>query len=210
MMLIGLCGGIAAGKDTFYIRAQHLYGDRYSVERIGFADKVKESISELFGINSDFIETEKRNPNTNIILSSPILDHDGNTENGEIVFTFREFIQRYGTEAHRRVFGDMFWVEAALPLDYDHSGKLVFVTDVRFKTELARIVDLGGVNIHIENNNVATARESQHESENSLDMDLVTYSVDNRVRDDNFDSLDEQIVSILDNILELSTLGGLK
>ena len=29
--------------------------------------------------------------------------------------TFREFLQRYGTEAHRDVFGKDFWLEYTLP-----------------------------------------------------------------------------------------------
>lgn len=205
-MLVGLCGGIAAGKDTTYLRAKEIYGHQYSVERIGYADKMKESVSALFGVTNTFIESEKRNSEALVILSSPAILEDGRATNDELSLTFREFLQRYGTEAHREIFGDMFWVDAALPMDFDHSGKIVIVTDARFESELQRVIDLGGFNIYIENESVATARESQHSSENSIDLSLVEYKIDNRVRDDGFSNLDAQLARILDEVLDKKLL----
>ena len=205
-MLVGLCGGIAAGKDTTYERTLELYGREYCVDRLGYADKMKDSVAALFGITKSFIELEKRNPQTVVVLSSPVADGHGNVGSEEIVLTFREFLQRYGTEAHRDIFNDLFWVNSTLPMDFDHSGKIVMITDARFESELQRIVDLGGVNIYIKNDSSATLSEAQHSSETSINMDLVSYTIDNRVRNDEFKNLDNQITAILDEILETNLL----
>lgn len=201
-MIIGLCGGISAGKDTTYLRAQSLYSKILPVVRIGYADKMKDSVSKLFGVSLNFIETEKRNPKTTVTLS-----HEVNGLSRNLTMTFREFLQKYGTEAHRGPFGDMFWVDAALPQNFDHSDKLVFVTDVRFKSEMQRIVDLGGFNILITNEFSGTATENLHSSENSIAMDLVSYTINNAVRDDEYKNLDHQISKILDNELKLLSMG---
>lgn len=205
-MIFGLCGGIAAGKDTAYLRGEAIYGDEYTVERVGYADLMKESIMAIFGVSQEFVELEKRNPLTTVSLCSPIHDTGGDWAEECITLTFREFIQRYGTEAHRGVFGDLFWVDQTLPMDFDHEGKLVFVTDVRFESEQQRIVDLGGVNILIENETEGTARESLHISESGLNMDLIHYNIDNRERDDDFENLDRQLTDIVDSVLELERL----
>jgi hypothetical protein len=42
------------------------------------------------------------------------------------------------------VFGQAFWLDAALPLDRDYSRQLVVVTDVRFTNEAQRVRDVGG------------------------------------------------------------------
>lgn len=205
-MIIGLCGEIAAGKDATYLRAKEIYGSRFEVERVGFADKMKQSIGAIFGLTPEFIELEKRNPLTTVSLCSPIHDTGGDWTEECITLTFREFIQNYGTEAHRGVFGDLFWVDATLPMDFDHSGKLVFATDTRFESEQQRVVDLGGVNILVQGKTVATSREQIHASENSLNMDLIHYEIDNREREDDFATLDDQITDIVDKVLELETM----
>ena len=205
-MIIGLCGEIAAGKDATYLRASEIYGDRFEVARVGFADKMKESIAAIFGLSQEFIELEKRNPLTTVSVCSPVQDDHGNVGENCITLTFREFIQNYGTEAHRGVFGDLFWVDATLPMDFDHRGKIIFVTDTRFATEQQRVVDHGGVNILVQSETVATARETRHSSENGLDMDLIHYTIDNRERTDNFSTLDDQLIDIVDEILELETM----
>lgn len=189
-MLLGFAGGIGSGKDTALERVRALYPDQ-EVVQISFAAKLKESASTLFGLTPEFVEAEKRNPNCTITL------HVNGEEVG-MVLTFRQFLQRYGTEAHRDVFGDNFWVDAALPLDFDHTGKIVCVTDARFANELQRVLDLGGENVFFESDSTeASSVEAAHASETSIDPDLITHTLDNRTRDDNYRSLDTQLAEII-------------
>lgn len=194
-MLIGLAGGIGAGKDTAFERIKVLFPD-HEVVQVSFAAKLKESASALFGLTSHFVETEKRNPKCTITLVND--EHDAG-----ITLTFRQFLQRYGTEAHRDVFGDNFWVDAALPLDFDHTGKIVCVTDARFGNELQRIIDLDGVNILLDaEQEEASTTEAAHASETSVDMSLIGHTIDNRTRGDGFASLDRQLHEALEGNLQ--------
>ena len=205
-MIVGLCGGIGAGKDTVYLRAREMYGDRFEVERVGFADKMKESIAAIFGLSKEFIELEKRNPLTTVTLSSPVDAGHGNVGEEGITLTFREFIQNFGTEAHRGVFGDLFWVDACLPMDFEHAGKLVFVTDTRFASEQERVIEHGGYNVYIDGETVATPREQEHESEAALDNDKIHFFLDNKAHGDGFELLDKEVARVVDKILELENM----
>jgi hypothetical protein len=198
-MLIGLTGAIASGKDTTYERIKELYPNE-EVIRVGYADKMKDSIAALFGIDRSVIEAAKRDDDSMITFESLAADET------VVHMSFREFIQNYGTEAHRGVFGYDFWLDAALPKDFDHSGKIVCVTDARFENELQRVVDLGGTNILVVGEEVGSEREATHESENSINLDLVSYTIDNREREDRFAAIDQQIMEIVDNLLNPHTL----
>jgi len=90
--------------------------------------------------------------------------------------TIREYLQRYGTESHREVFGTDFWVDMALPIDTDHSDKLLVVTDVRFPNEATRVKDLGGQVWKIERE--TETAHGDHPSEQDLDQ-WVDVFVDN-------------------------------
>jgi hypothetical protein len=63
--------------------------------------------------------------------------------------TFRQFLQRYGTESHRDVFGEDFWVDQTLPTDGYYPGRKIVVTDVRFDNEYNRIKELNGVVVRV-------------------------------------------------------------
>ena len=108
-MLIALHGKLQSGKDTTFERIQKFVPD---AERISFADPLKDSVAALLEISREEIELMKltddwavkvyipseRFPNTNIVNS----------------MSMRQFLQRYGTESHRDIFGDDFWVKQAL------------------------------------------------------------------------------------------------
>lgn len=201
-MLVAFTGEIASGKDTAFFRTRSIYSD-HKVLQFGFADKMKDSISELFGLRPEFIELEKRNPLTTVTLNSPVYDANGEyLEDSGITLTFRQFLQRYGTEAHRGVFGNDFWVDNVLPMDFDHSGMIACFTDTRFPNELQRIRDLGGMNILIENDTQeGSLSESTHVSETSIDMSLIDHVIDNRIRNDHFESLDKQLQAIFQPVM---------
>jgi hypothetical protein len=103
--------------------------------------------------------------------------------------TGRLSLQRYGTEAHRDVFGTDFWVDVLLPLtidDYERvptwtrnfmgqldqkAPEICVITDTRFENEAQRVRDLGGKiwEIHRGGQKV----EDGHVSEMPLPPDLI-------------------------------------
>lgn len=137
-MLIGLGGKKGAGKNTVAnLMEEWLRTNRgLKVYQLAFADALKNSFSALFNTNLATIEKYKNDP-------TPIVTPFGS-------FTVRELLQRYGTEAHRDVYGQDFWVDILNSkiedLTTDASGFFLYavdiiVTDVRFKNELAMFRD---------------------------------------------------------------------
>jgi hypothetical protein len=86
-----------------------------------------------------------------------------------LVFSGRQYLQWYGTEAHREVFADSFWVDATLPLGWNPVNELVVITDCRFANEAERIHQNGGVVWYIDRPDLAQIAESAHISETRLD-----------------------------------------
>lgn len=152
-MIIGLCGEKGSGKDTVaaYLIKEHGF------ERRAFADPMKKSVAALLDIpyheidnfkNDDtvFVTTGYKNFNVKQVAGhGPNAPYEADAMWSPIrELTFREFLQRFGTESHRDVFGEDFWLDQTLPVGGYYSGRAIVVTDVRFENEVRRIQDLGG------------------------------------------------------------------
>lgn len=134
-MLIGIHGRPRVGKDAAYRIIKQEYGD--SVSRIAFADQMKVSAAAALGIHENALEWINQLKNHGRIV---VEFGDGE----KVSVSGREFINRYGTEAHRDILNEDIWVDHLLPLDLDHRDRIVVVTDVRFANEAQRVKDLGG------------------------------------------------------------------
>ena len=157
MKLVGLTGKARAGKDTAAHFVQ-VWGDRqgFTVERHSFAEKLKVSAARTLGFEGDpaqcvaFCDTLKL-PEITIEIHGEKLPppHCGRFFYGLDPISGREYLQRYGTEAHRGVFGSDFWVEALLaPLDDRvralEAPQVCVITDARFPNEAEAIRARGG------------------------------------------------------------------
>lgn len=206
-MLIGLNGFLGAGKDEVFkrirdgVRPSDLQNLR--CERIGFADKLKLSAAAALGV---FDKDHNRNDWTDEEIIEWMNDVK---ENGTIEIGIsgdewdrisgREYLQWYGTEAHRDIFDTNFWVNQALPWDFHHSGKIVCVTDVRFPNEIQRIKNLGGMLWRVIGPDQSSA--NTHASEIPIADNVADVDIANNIRDDKFEYLDRQII----RAFELST-----
>ncbi len=173
-MIIGLNGRLKSGKDTTFSLIKELYPH---AERISFADKLKDSAAASLNLPREIMEELKNIEEVKLVFGFPTMRHDAlfaRVVNWEM--NIREYLQRYGTESHREVFGTDFWVDMALPLDIEHDDKLLVVTDVRFPNEARRVLDLGGQVWKIERETVTA--HSDHPSEQDLDA-WVNVFVDN-------------------------------
>lgn len=165
-MLIGLVGKKGSGKDT--VGAYLVKG--HSFERKAFADLLKKSVAELFDIPYHEIEKYKNDNSAIITLSM----EDGLVRK----LTFREFLQYYGTESHRDVFGEDFWVDYLLPFDGFYAGRNIVITDCRYKSEADRIRALGGFVVKIEKPTPLSAQD-HHRSEVQADVGHIEYRIHN-------------------------------
>lgn len=199
MPLIGLHGRLQAGKDTTYERIARMCEGIYRVEQLSFANPLKDSAAALLGITREELERMKVDPGVSISVRVP-LDEFGYRYR-TVTLTGREYLQRYGTESHRDVFGDDFWVRQAMD-KVTQLGTVYVVTDVRFPNEVAAIQDRGGYLAHVIGPEGVAA--GGHSSEQALPDDVFDFVIDNTVRDDDFAFLDEQV-----NVLFGSILPGL-
>jgi len=171
-MLIGLNGFKNSGKDT----VGNILVDKYDFKKIAFADKIKESASALFGVPIEKWDEWKNDDKIFISVfksGENIWTPSKNFE--QWIFSARTFLQRYGTESHRDIFGENFWIDYALK-DINKLDNFV-ITDCRLENELKVIRDLGGSTIKIirETNNPKDTHITELEP-NTKFIDYVLYN----------------------------------
>jgi hypothetical protein len=189
-MIIGLTGYKGVGKDTVaaYLMKEH------SFERKAFADPLKQSVAALFGIQYSSIDQYKNMDGMRVWMGHRVISRD-NQEG----MSFREFLQRYGTESHRDVFGENFWVDLTLPVGGYYPGRAIVVTDVRFSNEAARIRDLGGTVVRIIRGNAAPFDQDHHRSEvQDFDWDYILEN--NGTLRQLYDNVEELLSCVIDRI----------
>lgn len=204
--LIGVNGKARSGKNTTadYIQSWCWDKDLTSAQR-GFADRLKRSAAHALGIFKDEIEfcNKLKGDYEQGSIEVRMTTKGGGPNQQMVKITGREYLQYYGTEAHRDVFGDNFWVDALLPLA-DHmdgtcewwwnfqtegeTADVAIITDVRFDNEAERIQELGGDVWKVEREGSGAGN---HASEQDLPMELVDVVIDNNgTLDDLSDSVE--------------------
>lgn len=164
-MLIGLNGKKRSGKNTvadFMLEWAEEYN--FPARQEAFADKLKLSAASAFGL-----PTEEAMFFCEDLKESGIITVASNEYHFEI--TGREFLQWYGTEAHRQLFDDRFWISQCLPEELDHKDELVIITDVRFSNEAEAIKIADGDMIRVVRADNET--DDAHASEQPLSDDLI-------------------------------------
>ena len=134
--IIGLTGPARSGKNTVAEIITQEHGG--PVREVAFADLIKLSAAKALGIRFSPDDVGIKAVRAwadkfKTTLEIQIID------TGEVVHTIsgRQFLQRYGTEGHRDIFGEDFWVDHARL--YQPGDGLVVVTDVRFDNEAHKI-----------------------------------------------------------------------
>jgi hypothetical protein len=172
-LILGLAGPARSGKDTVAsIVAEIIEGEGHSVKRDAFANRLKISAAHALGFKFDTIDEYrdwsdhiKENCRVNVVdLAGTYKSVSG-----------REYLQFYGTEAHRNVFSTDFWVDALLSNPVEE--QLLVVTDVRFPNEAEAIIESGGEVWRV--NREGSGVPGSHVSETPLPDDLVDYEIDN-------------------------------
>ncbi len=198
-MIIGLNGFKGSGKNTAgdYLTEFHYY------KQASFTAMLKLIVGKLFGDESEKWDRWKNDDDVKITLSRTY-SGDGFVDAKEYiaVLTARQFLQRYGTEAHREVFGSDFWVQQLFAqLDREAGfggtgwGNVVF-TDARFDNELQAIRAVGGINIRILRGDMESA--DGHASEAPPNMSLIDMTIDNNgTYEELYDQLNEVVLALV-------------
>jgi hypothetical protein len=183
MMIIGLNGRMQSGKDTV---ATILAENFNNIQRGAFARKLKQSGASALDISTEQLEDLKLNGT--IIISGSDWTHE---------ISGRQYLQYYGTEAHRDVFGDDFWVEQVLDKPVT-DGHILVVTDMRFPNEISGVLDRGGIAVKIRRAE-ADNKPILHPSEQTLPDEQFDYFLDNN---GSMAELHENVFRMVDWIIE--------
>jgi hypothetical protein len=172
--LLGLTGFARSGKDTV---ARILGRQNSGVRRAAFADLLKLSAARSLHVlvDPDDVGMEGVRRWADRFKQGQLLQIVD--ESGEVIHSVsgRVFLQRFGTEGHRDIFGDDFWVEMANfePPDCE----LLVFTDVRYTNEALAIRDRGGQIWRVVNDDASPA--GRHRSEQPLDSTLIDREIPN-------------------------------
>lgn len=164
--IIALSGLSRSGKDTV---ADYMCAT-YGYKKAAFADKLKDNVANIFGISRAQLERDK----------------DGLIRDQKLWpgWTYRRFMQYYGTELMRDGFGAInpalgknIWIYSLLDDElrdrfrHDPQFRLI-ITDVRFKNESRAVEDfaksLGIMDISIYIQRDSIINTSTHISENDM------------------------------------------
>jgi hypothetical protein len=176
-MIIGFTGVKGSGKDTC---GQFLV-ETYEFTRVAFADRLKEAVAILFDISVENVDDYKDDaggtlPRVQVILdiASKVTLHPSI----EYVYSWREFLQRFGTEMGRNTFGKNFWIDQWENYLYQNSIRddNIVVTDVRFQNEVERIQTMGGTIVEVTRPGY---EPDGHESEHPLPRMLIDSQIEN-------------------------------
>jgi hypothetical protein len=196
-MIIGINGKIGSGKDTVGLIIQYLtdelnkanpkeftewvdggfHTSDWKIKK--FAGKLKQIASILTGATLEQLEDQDFKK----LEMSP-----------EWGITYRELLQKLGTEAMRNVIHENVWVNA-LMADYKHEPTGTFynnqggqilelpnwvITDMRFPNEMDVVKARGGITIRVNRTNRWNKpQDIEHASETALNNHEFDYVIDN-------------------------------
>lgn len=219
-VIIGIKGRKGSGKDTVASMIHYIIGagtsyanfdgwelynkskkDELDVPTRHFADKIKDDLSFIFGINrecfdnSDYKDNKYYHFKTKSFLTKKTFDNSNIAEitlenlkentlakwrepyNDDCVIKLRTLMQYYGTELIRHNIGSQVWVDGLIQTaikDKDYYGYAV-IADVRYPNEADAIYKVGGQVIHVFKTNNTKA---EHSSED-IKCDVRDYEIDN-------------------------------
>lgn len=174
MKIIGLTGAARSGKST----VAGIVGEEYEgeVKETAFSDLIKVSSALALGISfsADAIGTDAVRAWADKLKLGHTITIRDEREKTIHEISGRSFLQRYGTEAHRDLFGEDFWINA---LDWEpYNVDLLVISDVRFENEAEAIHERGGEIWQIQRGQPA----NNHVSEKPLDPGLIDIAIPNR------------------------------
>ena len=187
-ILIGIAGRRNSGKNTVagYIKE---WGESngLKVELQGFADRLKLSFARLFVPDATLEEAlefaDYFKVHGELIANGGALPLDIADRFGNMRITGRLALQHYGTESHRDVFGDQFWVDQLVPAFWHIKGPwsddvdIGVVYDVRFPNEAQRIQEVGGINWSVLRR--SAEQNDTHASEQVLSIEYIWDYIEN-------------------------------
>ena len=193
--LILINGLKRSGKDYLAELIREIEGE---INVISFADPIKQIIADTFSISLEQLEDYK-NDEVELYTELPKLDGYDYL----FVSDFRKILQRFGTEAMKKQFGQDVWAKRGIDLITESDSHINVIPDFRFLIEFNEAVEQAtehGYNvttINIFNKDLPTPdlHASERElSDNDFEFD---YTIDNTGQPANIKEIVKKILSNL-------------
>ena len=178
MKIVGFAGPKQSGKSTgAMVFADNAWDSGLTIRLQGFADLMKVSAARSLGFDrpSDELIELMDSIKLSGTVSLKYIDPHTNTETLHAL-SGREYLEWYGTEGHRDLFGEEFWVNQLFDSLDQEDVDVLIIPDVRFGDEATEIIKRGGDIIKIARNG---QEYGEHSSDQDLDNDYVTAWIDN-------------------------------
>lgn len=162
--IIFICGKKRHGKDTVAIIVKELLEELgLTVDILALASPLKDILSESLGITASELNMYKDK-------GSCLTTVSGLNKGFDSIITYRGLLQKFGTDAMKKHFGDNVWSELHYKSINKSEADVIIVPDWRFKSELAFYI--GNNNVDITTVKVFNPRginKDEHISEIDLD-----------------------------------------
>jgi hypothetical protein len=186
-VIIGVTGKKHHGKTTI---GNHL-ADKYDFRHCPFADPMKEAVAALWGITRKEVDDYKEEPG-----EIPLVEvHITISDKYVYTYTWREHLQRFGTNMGRRVLGEEIWIDQLFEGQNWSDGDHIVISDVRFDNEAEALKRVGGWIIQVVRPDLVD--DDEHESEDGIDPDNIDYVI---INDDSLEHLQECVDEVLTDI----------
>jgi cytidylate kinase len=184
--LIGISGKMGSGKDTAAMLIKRILSNKELTDNT-IAHLVKNpngTVQDNSGWQIKKFSTKLKEV-VAVLTGAPVEKLDDQNFKKHMIgehwdMTFRELMQKIGTEAMRNVINQDVWVNSLFDShdEYKTYGEFRkwIITDVRFKNEAAAIKSRKGIILRIENDR---CDKSDHTSETELDNFSFDYTIDN-------------------------------
>jgi hypothetical protein len=220
-MIIAFNGAKRHGKGVSAQFAADLLDERTfaTSTQVGFADKLKLAAARALGFHdldtAQAVALMDEFKERGIIHAGPSHPLFRKLDNGEweeenipkVKLSGREYLQWFGTEVGRDVFGKDFWVGQVLPNPLQFATKAaayanahrkygtdhVLITDCRFPNEAQRVKALGGLVFEVVRPELV--KPAEHTSEKPLPRGLVDATI---INDSDLPTLKLRVEQVLD------------
>ena len=181
-LIIGFAGAKGSGKDTGFKLIDELYPNRF--QRVAFADPIKNTICQIFGLTVDQLNIVKR-INDIAIVDNNTNEHYGHLSGRNLVREIGMLMRNYDDQQFNR------YVENIIKSNRDQD---FIITDVRFDNEIELIKRIGGVVIRVDRDcclydNHVTEQQCQNPD----------YIIDNNTSIDHYKQQLKDIIQCLEN-----------
>lgn len=170
-LIIGVSGKKQSGKNTLCDCLEKMFGEKYlssEVLTLSFADALKQKVCKgALGLTEEQVNGTDEQKNSLTIYRWDNLPDDIRDEYKRTgLITAREIMQVVGTDIFRNYFDDGIWVNATLRDIAQSDARVIFISDVRFPSEVISLLDEGAYVIRLLRD---VCNVDAHSSETALD-----------------------------------------